>query len=498
MFEELTPTEKVARHGAVSKYLILLVAWLGSGLFATVLCIGAVFYHLWHKITGEEKFNVPGEEEYKANGYVPRKAFANLENMKPSKDLRYYALELGLDLEEYSITTEDGYVLTLHHLIDPKETVLSRQTKKPILLQHGLLSCSGAYLTTGRNSLAYYLQEEGYDVWMGNNRSWFEPKHTYLEGNLLHNEEYWDWDIRELAYYDLPAIIENVLSHKPHHEKLVLVGHSQGCCQSFLLLKNGNLSAFHDKIEYFFPLAPAVFPGVSFHDRGFIRFIHNRGPLAYKLWFGCCSFMRTLSQVRFYLATTRFYGFMTYVMFKFLFGWTAKKWGKNKKVWHFCFIFNVTYVSAKLMNWWLSFYIEDGFSNQVRPRKDYKTGANYKFVENTQETEKEKASKTFFPFKQSWFDYSETTVPMVIFVGDEDYLVDGKRLVTHMRHYEPKYEEGRNLDIVEIEGYNHVDVVWAEDLIGIIGMVITKKLKSLGEITETSPDAEKTVRSESN
>ncbi|KAK6454459.1 Alpha/Beta hydrolase protein [Scheffersomyces xylosifermentans] len=497
MFEEYTPTEKHAKHSGISKYLIIFSAWLGSIAFVTTLSLGAVFYHIYHKITGQERYNLP-EDIDRVNGYVPRKAFPELEKMKPSKDLRYYALAMGLDLEEYNITTEDGFVLTLHHLIDPKESVSDRQNKKPVLLQHGLLSCSGAYLTTGHNSLAYHFIESGYDVWLGNNRSWFEPRHTFLEGNLLHNEEYWDWDIRELAYYDLPAIIENVLSHKPNHDKLILVGHSQGCTQSFIMLRNGNLSHIHSKIEYFFPLAPAIFPGYSFHDRGFIRFIHNKGKLGYKLWFGCCSFLPNLSKFRYYFATQKFFGFMSYIMFKFLFGWNARKWGKEHKVWYFCFVYNVTYVSSNLMSWWLSFYVDNGFSNQLQPKQAYKTGANHTYVpenENAKEGIPEKDdSKSFFPFKKSWFTDSNISVPMVIFTGGLDFLVDGKRLITHMRHYEPNYAEGKNLEIVEIDDYNHVDVVWAEDLIGNIGMIITDKLKSVegtAQNSSYSPETEK-------
>lgn len=496
MFDAFTPPEKHNLHNTFIRYLYIISSFIGSLCFVNSLTIGAVFYHLRQKMNGEEKFNEPAVDN-STSRYTPREPYPDLKSMKATKDMRYYALHLDLDLEEHTIITKDGYVLTLHRLIDPKESSELRDLKKPILLQHGLLSCSGAYITSGKNSLSYYFWEQGYDVWLGNNRSWFEARHEFFEGNLMHSEEYWDWDIRELAYFDLPCIIENVLTHKPNHEQLILVGHLQGCTQTFLMLRNGNLSHIHRKIEYFFPLAPAIFPGKLFHERSFIKFIHNRKVLSYKLIFGCCSFLRNLSLARYYLASTSLFGALSYMMFKYLFGWTGKKWGRNKKIWHFHFVFNVTYVSNKLMNWWLSDWVQEGFSNQLQSKEVYDHNLNYAFTpvnSHNEETEEPKQnqqkphietkddSKTYFPYKNHWFDFCkpEDVIPMLMFICDLDYLVDGKRLATHMRHYETGYyQEGYNLDIVELDDYSHLDVVWADDLIGRIGMVIMDKLKEI-------------------
>ena len=46
-----------------------------------------------------------------------------------------------------------------------------------------------------------------------------------------------------------------------------------------------------------------------------------------------------------------------------------------------------------------------------------------------------------------------------------------------MRKYEPGYVEGQNFEAVELPTYNHLDVVWAEDIIGSAGYVIMDKLK---------------------
>lgn len=486
MYENLVPAEKSQKHNLFVRYWYIFISFLGSLTFVNTLVIGAIVGHIRDKIVGREKHNVPQPDD---STYVPREAYPDLENMKFSKDLRYYAVALGLELEGHSITTEDGFILTLYNLYDPKVPVTERHRRRPILLQHGLLSHSGAFLTSGRNSLAYYFVEQGFDVWLGNNRLGFEAKHAHYKGNLMHNEQYWDWDILELAYYDLPCIIENVLAHKPNHEKLVLVGHLQGCTQSFLMLKNGSRADVHRKVEFFVLLAPAIFPGKLFHNKAFIKFIHHRSRVGFKLFYGCCSFLRNLGLTRNLLYRYSFFGTISYATFKYLFGWTRKKWGRHKKVWQFHLIFNLTYVSTKLMTWWLSEWVAEGFSNQLQPAEAYENGDHCAFtpVNSDAETfEKKPAasddSKTYFSYKQLWFGFNrpEEVVPMLIFTGDLDYLVDGKRLLSHMRHYEnDSYKEGDNLHIVELDDYSHLDVVWAEDAIGRIGSVVMKKLEVL-------------------
>lgn len=48
---------------------------------------------------------------------------------------------------------------------------------------------------------------------------------------------------------------------------------------------------------------------------------------------------------------------------------------------------------------------------------------------------------------------------MVLFIGEKDYLVDGKKVAKHMGKYESGYVEGQNLEVLGLEDYHHVDVV---------------------------------------
>lgn len=494
----LNPTARTDLHGAFRNFLTVVSSAIGSLLFVWTVSLGANIYHLRDKFSGRERQNRPKKDNAVPN-YTPVEPYPNVDKMKITKDLAYYAQLLDLDLEIRYVTTRDGHILPLHRLIDPKDSEEVRQAKKPLLLQHGLLLCAGAWLAPGRNSLPYYFVQQGFDVWLGNNRCGFEPKHETLKGNLMHTEEFWDWDVRHLAFYDLPCFIDNILAHKPLHHKLLLAGHLQGCTQTMILLRNPALKEYRAKIEYFFALAPAIFPGKLFHERSFIKFIHSKSPGMYNAIFGNCCFLAFLGQMRKWLGTTSIFSLLSYQIFKYLFGWNIRNCYKHKKVIHIQFLFNATFVSARLMSWWLSYSVPEGFLNQLLPKTAYQDGSNAEFtpvnsaapeekVSAEQDLEKNLAevepneSETFFPYKKEWFTETAINdlVPMMLFIGGEDYLVDGSRFSSHMRHYEHNYyKEGRNLDIIDLHDYNHLDVIWSLNCIGRIGMVISEKLKAV-------------------
>ncbi len=68
---------------------------------------------------------------------------------------------------------------------------------------HGLLQSAGAYCVNDDDSLAFYLCKSGYDVWLGNNRCGFKPKHALLEYS---DPRMWCWNIRQMGVFDLPAL----------------------------------------------------------------------------------------------------------------------------------------------------------------------------------------------------------------------------------------------------------------------------------------------------
>ena len=82
----------------------------------------------------------------------------------------------GYTHEEHVVLTKDGYLLGLHRLpckMGEKKLHPGHSTGKPVVyLHHGLLMNSEIWvsLTDARRALPFVLAEQGYDVWLGNNR----------------------------------------------------------------------------------------------------------------------------------------------------------------------------------------------------------------------------------------------------------------------------------------------------------------------------------------
>jgi len=82
----------------------------------------------------------------------------------------------GYTYEEHVVLTKDGYLLGLHRLPSrkgEKKRSPGTSTGKPIVyLHHGLLMNSEIWvcLTDPLRALPFVLVENGYDVWLGNNR----------------------------------------------------------------------------------------------------------------------------------------------------------------------------------------------------------------------------------------------------------------------------------------------------------------------------------------
>ena len=94
-----------------------------------------------------------------------------------------------------------------------------------MLLLHGLLDSSDTWVLNGRNSLAFILHDQGYDVWMANFRCTpYSEKHKTLDSKI--DVEYWrNCTVHEMAEYDLPSFIGHV-KRETGLMKISIVAHS--------------------------------------------------------------------------------------------------------------------------------------------------------------------------------------------------------------------------------------------------------------------------------
>lgn len=88
-------------------------------------------------------------------------------------------------------------------------------SKKPaVLLQHGLDSDASQWvLNSPELASAFILVNDGYDVWMGNNRGCdYSLGHMTLDPHDKNDAPtYWDFDWEDMGQKDLPAIIDKIL-----------------------------------------------------------------------------------------------------------------------------------------------------------------------------------------------------------------------------------------------------------------------------------------------
>lgn len=447
-------------------------------------------------------------------------------------DVRYYARRVGLDCEIFEVQTEDGFIIELWHLYNPRtykrteesqrsphspevfpdnsesEGVSSSQypdgeKKYPVLMIHGLLQSSGAYCTNDDDSLAFFLAKSGYDVWLGNNRCGFKPRHVLLEYS---DPRMWAWNIRQMGVMDLPALISRVLS-ETGFGKLGLIAHSQGTTQTLVALAKEQRPEIGEKISVFCALAPAAYASRLINKAQF-KFMQVISPGMFRTVFGIHAFIPFMMTMH-SLLPGHFYGDMGYRIFSFLFNWSDERWERDLR--DRMFQFAPVYVSAESMRWWLG---RECFAKQkcILATREEKT-----IEDKEDEEEDQKASRSPSPSEESGDDeqnmdheksghtarnenkhgqskdrenarfawYGPQAPPFALWVCGADDLVDGRRLLRRFERNREPY-----IDVVHskvIEGYEHLDVIWAMDAIEKVGKEVREVL------WKTAPDEARKV-----
>jgi pimeloyl-ACP methyl ester carboxylesterase len=413
-------------------------------------------------------------------------------------DPAYYARRVGLDMEIFQVQTEDGFIIDLWHVYDPKEYTplppeerthgdaeafkipkpkptspcpTTQKPKFPVLLMHGLLQSSGAYCVNDDASLAFYLCKSGFDVWLGNNRCGFQPRHALLDYS---DPRMWCWNIRQMGVFDLPALASRVL-HETGFDKLGLICHSQGTTQALVALAKEQRPELGERLTVFCALAPAAYAGPLI-GKMYFKFMRVISPGMFRLMFGIHAFIPLMMAMH-RLLHPRVYGWLGYKVFSFLFNWTDERWDRGLR--DRMFQFAPVYVSSESMRWWLG---RECFARhkcilatkeewRAEEREDHEMdnggqsilAAADRDMEGDEGFEKservEEAHKRIPKGSTAW--YNHQAPPFALWVCGNDALVDGDKLLR-------RFERGRepHVKIVHskvIPGYEHLDVIWAMD-----------------------------------
>ncbi|KAK5691635.1 hypothetical protein LTR97_011632 [Elasticomyces elasticus] len=415
-------------------------------------------------------------------------------------DIGYYARRVGLDAEAFDVETEDGFIIDLVHIFNPRDRqqrprdslekngtdTAEHSTdprKYPVLMMHGLLQSAGAYCCNDDDSLAFYLAKSGFDVWLGNNRCGFTPRHTQLK---YEDPRMWAWNIRQMGVMDLAAFVDRVLA-ETGFSKLALIAHSQGTTQTFVALAKEQRPEIGERISVFCALAPAAYAGPLI-GKIYFKFMQMVGPGLFRLIFGIHAFIPLMMHAH-HILPAKFYGWMGYHVFSFLFSWSDQRWDRGLR--NRMFQWAPTYVSAESMRWWLGRECfakqkcilatrEEGRLEDKEDEEDDEVIRKYYVDREPQVTERRKLQRNLTSFhcqtlthqhhdqtrgKYAWYD--ERFPPLALWVAGADNLVDGRRLLR-------RFDRGRepHVRVVHkkiIEGYEHLDVIWAMDAIEKVG-----------------------------
>lgn len=420
--------------GYVEKFIAIVL--LHAGLTIVMVCALYNHYGLKDRVKETSTKEVK-HVEFEDGGQSDELPLINdMEHDILIPSLSFYFNKLNIIVEEFKIMTPDGFPLALWHLKDTNPHSHSKHNK-PMLFIHGLLQSSASFASSGDQSLAYYFNNQGYDIWLGNNRIGFnmDPIRNKNDKN------YWNWDMNEMYKIDLPTLI-NFVQEKTHFQKVNLVGHSQGTTEIFLSLIN-NIDNINSKIDKFIALSPACYPGTLLTEESrLLRMISK--TIDHPWVFGSKSFVKIMMLSRQWFLGTKFFGFICYLFFSFVFEWDNKLWDQKMTARHF--MFSPVYVSVKLMQWWLSHDI-----NKIS------------FIQH---------SSTFlFPEDKKWFNEQQSPEILMI-IPRQDKLVDGIRLANHFN----KYEDSKKFKYWIIDDYSHLDVLWATNVLEKVGEPLSNYL----------------------
>ena len=357
----------------------------------------------------------------------------------------------GYYAEEHIVQTKDGYLLGLHRLGwkrgEEDQRVNSGEgsiQKKVVYLHHGLMMNSEVWvcLTEKERCLPFVLVDQGYDVWLGNNRG-----NKYSKKNVHHSPTsaaFWNYSIDQFAFHDIPDTIDYILA-TTSQKALSYVGFSQGTAQAFATLSiHPNLN---DKVNVFVALAPAMAPpGLAM---GIVSSFIKASPEVLFLLFGRKAILSSTTMWQALL----YPGIFSWVIDKallYLFGWHAKNITAYQKLAAYPHLFSFS--STKSVVHWLQIIRNETFQmfdDEVQAPLSIASGAKY--------------------YKVAKYPTRNIKTPIVLVYGGSDSLVDIKIMLKEL----PRHTVAK-----EIPHYEHLDFLWAEDVHKLVIPHVLQALES--------------------
>jgi pimeloyl-ACP methyl ester carboxylesterase len=269
--------------------------------------------------------------------------------------------------------------------------------------------------------------------------------------------------------------------------KLALIAHSQGTTETFVALAKEQRPDIGEKISVFCALAPAAYAGPLI-GKIYFKVMRLVSPALFRIIFGIHAFIPFMMFAH-SVMPAKPYSWLGYHVFSHMFNWSDKRWERDLR--NRMFQCAPVYVSSESMRWWLGRECfakhkcilatreearledkEDEEDDDIVRRKtqDREPHLNprIKLQRNVSSFHCLTESHIHHDKTRGRFAwYNSQFPPLALWIGGADDLVDGRRLLR-------RFDRGRepHVRVVHkkiIEGYEHLDVIWAMDAIEKVG-----------------------------
>ncbi|EAS31241.1 triglyceride lipase-cholesterol esterase [Coccidioides immitis RS] len=359
----------------------------------------------------------------------------------------------GYEAEEHIVQTGDGYLLGLHRISCRKSERGTKVNsgegsiqKRVVYLHHGLLMNSEVWvcLTDEERCLPFRLVEQGYDVWLGNNRG-----NKYSKKSTTHSPSstaFWNFSMDQFAFHDIPDSIDYILS-VTSQTSLSYVGFSQGTAQAFATLSIH--PGLNQKVNVFIGLAPAMSPA-GLHN-GVVDSLIKASPDVLFLAFGRRSILSSATMWQAILYPPIFVRIID-MSLSLLFNWRGTNISLAQKLAAYPHLYS--YTSTKSVVHWFQIIRNRSFQmydDDVGPTLNIGGVARY--------------------YKPAKFPTKNIRTPIVLVYGGSDSLVDISVMLKELPNHTVA---------TSIPHYEHLDFLWAEDVNELVFPWIFGALRDYG------------------
>jgi pimeloyl-ACP methyl ester carboxylesterase len=352
----------------------------------------------------------------------------------------------GMELEIHNVHTKDGYNLRLQRCyLKAKKGA----TKRVILMQHGLMETSSIYALHGENSLSFRLAREGYDVWLGNNRTNFYGQLSQMsvhdDSLTLHekiNEDsYWNYSIDELIKYDFPAMVQHIRT-VTGVDKIDFMGASQGGGQAMAAL-----TQFPEMKHMFNSLilsCPALF--LQKEPKEFLLQAIMSVPMG---WFGNREFLSVIAMFQLFVPLAWLKGVVGFAFMK-LMGFIKRPLGDNGSSKIRARWFNwipIGCTSVKNLAHWMDILKRGG------PLASFETGEAYPF------------EKMLNDWERDANENGDHRPNIFVLLGGADCVIDNEMTQEVFKRCYPKSEGTDSRGTCKVllaNDYGHIDFIWSD------------------------------------